>query len=70
MEEAVGAVAVAGTAGARTAISRLSRRGVLEGSRHGRRSSYRLSRAAAANLSAGAQWILTSTAATTCRSSS
>ncbi|MEU4401042.1 PaaX family transcriptional regulator [Micromonospora orduensis] len=53
------------TAGARTAISRLSRRGVLEGSRHGRRSSYRLSRAAAANLSAGAQWILTSTAATT-----
>ncbi|MBM0231315.1 PaaX family transcriptional regulator [Micromonospora sp. STR1_7] len=53
------------TAGARTAISRLARRGVLEGSRQGRHSSYRLSRAAAANLSAGAQWILTSTAATT-----
>ena len=31
-------------AGARTAISRLARRGVLEGSRQGRRSSYRLSR--------------------------
>ncbi|KAB1942618.1 PaaX family transcriptional regulator [Micromonospora sp. ALFpr18c] len=53
------------TAGARAAISRLARRGVLEGSRQGRRSSYRLSRAAAADLSAGAQWILTSTAATT-----
>ncbi|WBB90503.1 PaaX family transcriptional regulator C-terminal domain-containing protein [Verrucosispora sp. WMMC514] len=49
------------TAGARTAISRLARRGVLEGSRHGRRSSYRLSRAAAANLSSGGNWILTST---------
>ena len=51
------------TAGARTAISRLARRGVLEGSRHGRRSSYRLSRAAAANLSTGGNWILTSAAA-------
>ncbi|MFF5217436.1 PaaX family transcriptional regulator C-terminal domain-containing protein [Micromonospora sp. NPDC000442] len=51
------------TAGARTAISRLARRGVLEGSRHGRRSSYRLSRAAAANLSSGGNWILTSTTA-------
>ncbi|WCN83311.1 PaaX family transcriptional regulator [Micromonospora sp. LH3U1] len=48
-------------AGARTAISRLARRGVLEGGRVGRRSSYRLSRAAAANLSAGGNWILVST---------
>lgn len=53
------------TAGARTAISRLARRGVLEGSRLGRRSSYRLSRAAAANLSAGGNWILVSTTSTT-----
>ncbi|MGW3892058.1 PaaX family transcriptional regulator [Micromonospora chokoriensis] len=52
------------TAGARTAISRLARRGVLEGSRLGRRSSYRLSRGAAASLSAGAHWILTSTTST------
>ncbi|MEV4119730.1 PaaX family transcriptional regulator C-terminal domain-containing protein [Micromonospora sp. NPDC049645] len=52
------------TAGARTAISRLARRGVLEGSRLGRRSSYRLSRAAAANLSAGGHWILSSTSST------
>lgn len=52
------------TAGARTAISRLARRGVLEGSRLGRRSSYRLSRAAAANLSAGGHWILASTSST------
>ncbi len=52
------------TAGARTAISRLARRGVLEGSRLGRRSSYRLSRAAAANLSAGGHWILASTTST------
>ncbi|MFI0794303.1 PaaX family transcriptional regulator C-terminal domain-containing protein [Micromonospora rubida] len=52
------------TAGARTAISRLARRGVLERSRQGRHSSYRLSRAAAANLSAGGNWILTSTTAT------
>ncbi|MET8117706.1 PaaX family transcriptional regulator C-terminal domain-containing protein [Micromonospora sp. NPDC005189] len=52
------------TAGARTAISRLARRGVLEGSRLGRRSSYRLSRAAAANLSAGGNWILVSTTST------
>ncbi|MBY8870688.1 PaaX family transcriptional regulator [Micromonospora sp. PLK6-60] len=49
------------TAGARTAISRLARRGVLEGSRQGRRSSYRLSRAAAADLSIGGRWILAST---------
>ncbi|TDB78073.1 PaaX family transcriptional regulator C-terminal domain-containing protein [Micromonospora sp. KC723] len=38
---------------ARTAISRLARRGVLEGSRRGRHSSYRLTRPAAVNLSAG-----------------
>jgi phenylacetic acid degradation operon negative regulatory protein len=39
--------------GARTAVSRLARRQVLEVSRHGRRSSYRLTPAAAANLSIG-----------------
>ncbi|MFI7432307.1 PaaX family transcriptional regulator [Micromonospora haikouensis] len=50
------------TAGARTAISRLARRGVLEGSRQGRRSAYRLSRAAAASLAAGGSWIVASTA--------
>ncbi|MGC4804736.1 PaaX family transcriptional regulator C-terminal domain-containing protein [Micromonospora sp. DT233] len=52
------------TAGARTAISRLARRSVLERSRQGRHSSYRLSRAAAADLSAGGNWILTATTAT------
>ncbi|SDZ46298.1 transcriptional regulator, PaaX family [Micromonospora pattaloongensis] len=52
------------TAGARTAISRLAGRGVLEGSRQGKRSFYRLSHAAAANLSAGGRWILSATAAT------
>jgi phenylacetic acid degradation operon negative regulatory protein len=42
------------TAGAaRTAISRLARRGVLEGSRQGRHSSYRLTEPAAADLSFG-----------------
>ncbi|MEU4746701.1 PaaX family transcriptional regulator C-terminal domain-containing protein, partial [Actinosynnema sp. NPDC023658] len=42
------------TAGAaRTAISRLARRGVLEGSRQGKQSSYRLTAPAAANLSLG-----------------
>ncbi|MFI6165057.1 PaaX family transcriptional regulator [Micromonospora sp. PTRAS2] len=51
------------TAGARTAISRLARRGVLEGSRQGRRSAYRLSPLAAANLAAGGNWIVASTAA-------
>ncbi|GAA1314478.1 PaaX family transcriptional regulator [Saccharothrix xinjiangensis] len=40
-------------AGARTTISRLARRGVLEGSRQGRNSSYRLTEAAARNLAAG-----------------
>lgn len=38
---------------ARTTISRLARRGVLEGSRNGRHSSYRLTEAAAADLSMG-----------------
>ncbi|MEU1844767.1 PaaX family transcriptional regulator [Micromonospora sediminicola] len=52
------------SAGARTAISRLARRGVLEGSRRGRTSAYRLSSAAAANLCAGGRWILTATTAT------
>jgi phenylacetic acid degradation operon negative regulatory protein len=46
-------------AGARTAISRLSRRGVLEGHREGRRSSYRLTPAAAAFLAVGGSAILT-----------
>ncbi|KOX19212.1 PaaX family transcriptional regulator [Saccharothrix sp. NRRL B-16348] len=42
------------TAGAaRTAISRLARRGVLEGSRRGRHSSYRLTGPAAGDLSSG-----------------
>lgn len=48
--------------GARTAISRLARRGVLEGSRDGRRSSYRLTEPAAAHLSTGGAWIASSTA--------
>ncbi|UWZ59697.1 PaaX family transcriptional regulator [Dactylosporangium aurantiacum] len=38
---------------ARTSISRLSRRGVLEISRHGRRSAYRLTASAATDLSKG-----------------
>ncbi|GAB2651620.1 PaaX family transcriptional regulator [Kribbella swartbergensis] len=41
------------TGAARTAISRLSRRGVLDVSRQGRHSSYRLTEPAAANLSIG-----------------
>ncbi|WP_127502700.1 PaaX family transcriptional regulator [Actinoplanes solisilvae] len=44
-------------AGARTAISRLARRGVLEGRRLGRRSSYRLTTAAAAFLAVGGSTI-------------
>ncbi|GHJ47671.1 PaaX family transcriptional regulator [Catellatospora sp. TT07R-123] len=44
-------------AGARTAVSRLARRGVLESSRNGRHSAYRLTREAAAELSAGGAWI-------------
>ncbi|MGC4892337.1 PaaX family transcriptional regulator C-terminal domain-containing protein [Micromonospora sp. DT31] len=51
------------SAGARTTISRLARRGVLEGSRQGRHSFYRLSAGAAADLSAGGNWIMASTAA-------
>jgi phenylacetic acid degradation operon negative regulatory protein len=46
------------SAGARTAISRLARRGVLEGSRQGRRSSYRLTEPAALSLSVGGNCIL------------
>lgn len=49
-------------AGARTAISRLARRGVLEGSRQGRHSFYRLTEAAAAFLCVGGSSILSSTA--------
>lgn len=45
-------------AGARTTISRLARRGVLEGSRQGRNSSYRLTPGAAAVLSAGGRAIV------------
>ena len=45
-------------AGARTTISRLSRRGVLEGSKHGRNSSYRLTSAAALNLAVGGRAIV------------
>jgi len=45
-------------AGARTAISRLARRGVLEGRREGRRSAYRLTPAAAAFLTVGGSAIV------------
>jgi phenylacetic acid degradation operon negative regulatory protein len=45
------------SASARTAISRLSRRGVLECRRDGRHSFYRLTPAAASDLSAGGAWI-------------
>ncbi|MFD7659188.1 PaaX family transcriptional regulator C-terminal domain-containing protein [Actinosynnema sp. NPDC059797] len=45
-------------AGARTAISRLARRGVLEGSKQGRNSSYRLTPEAAAVLVAGGRSIV------------
>src|SRR5437762_7917190 len=44
-------------AGARTAMSRLARRGVLETCRDGRNSSYRLTRGAASDLLAGGAWI-------------
>ena len=44
-------------AGARAAISRLSRRGVLESCRDGRHSSYRLTQAAATELLVGGAWI-------------
>jgi phenylacetic acid degradation operon negative regulatory protein len=46
-----------GSAAARTAISRLFRNRVLESRRNGRYSSYRMSTAATANLSAGGAWI-------------
>jgi phenylacetic acid degradation operon negative regulatory protein len=47
-------------AGARTAMSRLARRGVLESRRRGRRSSYRLTAAAAASLVIGGSAIVSS----------
>jgi phenylacetic acid degradation operon negative regulatory protein len=49
-------------AGARTAISRLARRGVLEGSRQGRQSAYRLTSPVAAHLSSGGRWIVSTSA--------
>lgn len=49
-------------AGARTAISRLSRRGILQGHRQGRQSSYRLTPAAATNLALGGSAIVSSAA--------
>ena len=52
-------------AGARATISRLARRGVLEGSRQGRTSSYRLTLAAAHNLAAGGRAIAAAGARTT-----
>ncbi|GAA1762739.1 PaaX family transcriptional regulator [Luedemannella helvata] len=45
------------TAGARAAISRLARRGVLESSRDGRHTFYRLTSMAASDLSSGGAWI-------------
>lgn len=45
-------------AGARTAISRLARRGVLEGRKHGRNSSYRITPAAARFLAVGGSAIV------------
>ncbi|WNV87102.1 PaaX family transcriptional regulator C-terminal domain-containing protein [Umezawaea sp. Da 62-37] len=50
-------------AGARTTISRLSRRGVLEGSKHGRTSSYRLTPAAALDLAVGGRAIVSAATA-------
>lgn len=47
-------------AGARAAISRLARREVVEGSRRGRHSLYRLTADAAASLSAGGRWVVAS----------
>ncbi len=46
-----------GSSAARTAVSRLYRRGVLESSRDGRYSSYRLTQAVIGNLAAGGAWI-------------
>ncbi|WP_430781511.1 PaaX family transcriptional regulator [Actinoplanes sp. G11-F43] len=45
------------TAGARTALSRLARRGVLDSDRQGRRTRYRLSPAAVADLRVGGRWV-------------
>jgi phenylacetic acid degradation operon negative regulatory protein len=45
-------------ASARTTISRLARRGVLEGTKHGRHSSYRLTEPAAAFLAVGGRWVV------------
>lgn len=47
----------ASEAGARTVISRLSRRGLLEGRRDGRHSAYRLPRPVAAHLREAGRWI-------------
>jgi phenylacetic acid degradation operon negative regulatory protein len=52
-------------AGARTAISRLARRGVLEGRRHGRQSSYRLTPATATFLAVGGRSIVSPAGAET-----
>jgi phenylacetic acid degradation operon negative regulatory protein len=49
-------------AGARTAVSRLARRGILQGHRQGRQSSYRLTPAAATNLALGGSAIVSSAA--------
>lgn len=51
-------------AGARAAISRLARRGVLEGSRQGRNSFYRLTSSAALTLAAGGRILVLSAADT------
>ncbi|GAA4263301.1 hypothetical protein GCM10022255_106620 [Dactylosporangium darangshiense] len=56
------AEAGASEAGARAAISRLARRGVLEGDRRGRHSAYRLAPAAAAQVSDGGRWLVSSAA--------
>jgi phenylacetic acid degradation operon negative regulatory protein len=47
-------------AGARTAISRLARRDVLEGSQQGRNRSYRLTLPVANHLSVGGRWVVSS----------
>ncbi|MFT7835847.1 PaaX family transcriptional regulator C-terminal domain-containing protein [Saccharothrix sp. BKS2] len=52
-------------AGARATTSRLARRGVLEGSRQGRNSSYRLTAAAVHNLAAGGRSIAAAAVDTT-----
>ncbi|MEV7232081.1 PaaX family transcriptional regulator C-terminal domain-containing protein [Polymorphospora sp. NPDC051019] len=45
------------SAGARAAISRLARRGVLESNRQGRKTFYRLTQSVAAHLRAGGGWV-------------